>query len=173
MQTSVTCLLELQEDHQPNCPPRGCVAGEQNSPVVFPSWCPTKLLQPHRASLSSALLFCSFSGSAGCLLCTKSFMFFRKMNINYTASGGQLQVCEVKGRDIIHQSILPLRASTDGAMDSLLPALQTAQQVSSLGRHPLNSKFLGRISHRKVEVQPVHPQAVPKSLEVQGDAGCR
>lgn len=104
MQTSVTCLMELQEDHQLNCPLIGCgVPGGQNTPVVFPSWCPTKMLQFHNAALSSALLSCSFSGIVGGLLCIKIFRFFRRVDINYTASGVQLVVsCEVKGRDIIH-----------------------------------------------------------------------
>lgn len=174
MQTSVTRLMELQQHHHPNCPLRGSVAGEQNTPVVFPSWCPTKLLQPHSAALSSAWLFCTFSASAGGLLCTKSFMFFRKMNINYTASGGQLQVCEVKGRDIIHQSIPHSPQSQHWWSNGQAAASSTDSTAgSSWGRHPLNSKFLGRLSQRKVEVQPVHSQAVPRSLEVQGDAGCR
>lgn len=138
MQTSVTGLMELQEDHQLNCPLRGCgVLGGQNTPVVFPSWCPTKLLQLHNAALNSALLS-SFSGIVGGLLCTKIFRFFRRMDINYTASGGQLVVScrSVKSKEevsSISQFHIPLRASTGGAMEILLPALQTAQGVSTLG----------------------------------------
>lgn len=93
MQTLIMCLMELQEEHQLNCPLRGDgVAGEWSTPVVLPSSCPTKLLRHHDAALSSALLFCSFSGSDGGLLCTKTFTFSRRMDINYTASGGQLVI---------------------------------------------------------------------------------
>lgn len=68
------------------------MVGEQNTPAVFPSWCPTKLLQHHGAALSSALLLCSSSGAAGGLFCTKIFTIFRRMDMNHTASGGQLVV---------------------------------------------------------------------------------
>lgn len=169
--------MELQEDHQLNCPLRGCaVLGEQNTLVVFPSWCPTKPLQLHNAALSSALLLCSFSGTVEGLLCTKISPFSEE----WISTTQQVEASWWSGLGSQRKRHHPLVNSTfpsePALMDSLLPTLQTAQGVSTLGTwedHPLKSKYLGRISHRKVEVQPVHSQTIPRSLEVQGDAGCR
>lgn len=70
MQTSVTRLMELQEDHQLNCPLRGRgVAGEWNTPVVLPPSCCNTTEQPraqHCCSAAPQVLM-------GALLWTKIF----------------------------------------------------------------------------------------------------
>lgn len=71
----------------------------------------------------------------------------------------------------ISQFHIPLRASTDGQSAANSTDSTGGLHLGNMGGHPLKSKYLERISHRKVEVQPVHSQTIPRSLEVQGDAG--